>query len=143
MKQHLSSTFKNLDFLTEENHCSNRKDAVREYFGFNATNEPIGGAHVKFYTIIKWADHTTPIDAENRPLDILYIINEDIEKSFWIPLVEYNYIKELKSINPNANSLSWSYLNGRSSYLGRFASGGMTSATMDPGYQIFIEMQYK
>ncbi len=38
-----------------------------------------------------------------------------------------------------APSMTWGYVDGRQSHLGHFASKGMQSASMDPGYSIWFE----
>jgi hypothetical protein len=55
---------------------------------------------------------------------------------YWIPQAELDIWKDLKE--KGVNSATMGYINGRSHFLGNVANQGMSSASMNPGYVMWI-----
>lgn len=146
MEIYLASETLKKEELTPQEHYSNRLDAAREYFGFpteeNNPNPNKEGCGVEHH-LTSWFDDSTPRDKMLRPLDVIYVKNQTTDKSFWIPWIEYQLIKEVKIMGSNAINLQLGYVDGRRHHLQKFASEGMVSASYHPGYQIWIECQHE
>lgn len=141
MKIYLSSESLNPKELSQEEHGSNRIDAVREHFGFKEkrdTEEDIN-SYSKEYEIESWINPTTPLDYSGKPLDIIRIKNNKSDKSFWLPRIEYKYLQEIANNFSEKYNLSIGYVDGRTSHLGKFQQNGMFSASLYRGYVLVVE----
>lgn len=143
MEIYLSSESLDPKDLSHEEHYFTRIDSAREYFGFkeerNNNNPNLKNGYGITHSIDKWFNDDTPRDKLLRPLDIIYVKNENPDRSFWIPFIEYTMLKEFTKMFSEVYNFDIGFITGRSHYLGKFASEGMSSATMTSGYQIWLE----
>jgi len=68
---------------------------------------------------------------KSTPIFLVFNVSPDSDGTF------KGNVREVRL--KNAPSMTWGYVDGRQSHLGHFASKGMQSASMDPGYQIWFE----
>lgn len=68
---------------------------------------------------------------KSTPVFIVFNVSPDSDGTF------RGNVREVRL--KGAPSMTWGYIDGRQSHLGHFASKGMTSSSMDPGYQIWFD----
>lgn len=68
---------------------------------------------------------------KSTPIFLVFNVSPDSDGTF------RGNVREVRL--KGAPSMTWGYIDGRQSHLGHFASKGMNSSSMNPGYQIWFE----